>query len=120
MRPPQDACYREDPSGEPPRHVHEVLGSVRIAEQSEDPHNHRFAGVSDQAIQLPGGSHVHEVEIRTDFYEDHFHFIRGRSGPAIPLCDGRHVHYLSGETSVSDGHDHGFIAASLINDPIGE
>jgi len=26
-------------------HVHEVVGSVRLAELEEDPHNHRFAGL---------------------------------------------------------------------------
>ena len=31
-------------------HVHEFLGSTRLAELEEEPHNHRFAGVSCEAI----------------------------------------------------------------------
>ena len=32
------------------KHVHEFVGSVRLAElNSDDVHNHRFAGVSGQA-----------------------------------------------------------------------
>ncbi|OSB06506.1 YmaF family protein, partial [Clostridium botulinum] len=41
-------------------HVHEFLGSTRLAE----PHNHRFAGVSGQAIRS-GNSHVHRITTNT-------------------------------------------------------
>ncbi|NLV58117.1 MAG: hypothetical protein GXY67_05050 [Clostridiales bacterium] len=124
----------------PPRcHVHEVLGSVMIAEEENGPtmldvqqkgdrcwpqpepdeaHNHRFATISGPAIPIPGG-HVHEIAVRTDFYDDHFHLITGTSGPAIFVGD-RHVHFLSGHTSVSEGHCHQYRAASLIDDPIGD
>lgn len=101
-------------------HVHEVLGSVMIAEAKEDPHNHRFATVSGQAIGICGDDHVHEIMFRTDFYEGHFHVFKGRSGGAIPVGGGRHVHFAMAETSVNDGHDHEFRVAALINDPIGE
>ena len=37
------SCCRSDVQ----THVHEVLGSVRLAELGEDPHNHRFAGVTE-------------------------------------------------------------------------
>lgn len=37
-------------------HVHEYLGSTTIFE--EIPHNHRFAGVTSEAIPS-GNSHVH-------------------------------------------------------------
>jgi len=100
------------------RHVHEIVGSVMIAEPQEEPHNHRFAGVSGEAILIPGG-HVHDVDIRTDFYEGHFHKIVGQSGPAIPVGD-RHVHFVMAETTVQDGHAHQFRVASLIEDPIGD
>lgn len=104
------------------RHVHEVLGSVMIAEREEDPHNHRFATVSGEAILVDcGNNHVHEIEFRTDFYEDHFHTFQGRSGEAISVGGGRHVHFVNdAETSVVDGHRHEFRVASLIQDPIGE
>jgi hypothetical protein len=41
------------------RHVHEFEGSTKLAEQGSDRHNHRFAGVTGQAIRV-GKSHVHE------------------------------------------------------------
>lgn len=102
------------------RHDHEVLGSVMIAEPKEDPHNHRFATVSGQAIPIGCGDHVHEVEFKTDFYENHFHTFRGKSGGMIEVGGGRHVHFAAAQTSVNDGHCHKFRVAALINDPIGE
>ncbi len=64
-------------------HVHEFLGSTRLAEIQTEPHNHRFAGVSGQAIRS-GNSHVHRITTNTDFF-DHFHMINVLSGPAIPV-----------------------------------
>lgn len=110
-------CCSEEEAGEQ-RHVHEIVGSVMIAEPEEDPHNHRFSGVSGEAISIPG-SHVHDVDFRTDFYEDHFHRIVGRSGPAIAVGD-RHVHFIMAQTTVQDDHFHEFRVASLIEDPIGD
>ncbi len=125
-------------------HVHEVLGSVMLSPEWEDPrlcpagdtaglpqlpqgqeaslrpralHTHRFATVSGPAIPVPGG-HVHEVSLRTDFHEDHFHLILGPSGLPVAVGD-RHVHFLTGRTSLSDGHCHPFRAASLLEDPTG-
>lgn len=109
-------CSRECPTEQ--RHVHEVLGSVEIAEPQEDPHNHRFATVSGEAIPC-GGNHVHEVKFKTDFYEDHFHEFKGRTGLAIQVGD-RHVHFLESVTEESDGHVHDFRVGTLIQDPIGE
>ncbi|WP_313577503.1 YmaF family protein [Lacrimispora sp.] len=100
-------------------HDHEVQGSVEIAEREEDPHNHRFATVSGEAIPA-GKSHIHEVKFRTDFYENHFHEFSGRTSLAIPVGGGRHVHFLESVTEVSDGHFHEFRVATLIEDPIGE
>lgn len=111
-----------NPSKEKPgqqTHVHEFLGSVKIAERQEDPHNHRFAGVSSEEIPVPGG-HVHEVLVKTDFYENHFHEIGGRSGLQIPVGNNRHIHFASGTTTLNDGHVHEFQFAALINDPIGD
>lgn len=101
-------------------HVHEILGSLMIAERKEDPHNHRFATVSGQAIPIGNGDHVHEVEFRTDFYEEHFHLFKGRSGGMLQVGGGRHVHFAAAETTVNDGHKHEFRVAALINDPIGD
>jgi len=99
------------------RHVHEVLGSVQIAEPQSDPHNHRFATVSGEAVQV-GADHYHEVKFRTDFYENHFHEYCGRTTGAIVVGD-RHVHFLESVTTENDGHRHNFRVATLINDPIG-
>ena len=44
----------------PLTHTHEVLGSVEIAEPQEDPHNHRFATVSSQAIPCGNNDHYHK------------------------------------------------------------
>ena len=105
---------------QPQRHAHEIVGSVQIAEADTDPHNHRFATVSGEAIPLGNGDHVHEVCFRTDFYEGHFHEFKGRSGGAIDVGDGRHVHFAEAQTTQEDGHRHRFRVASLIQDPIGD
>ena len=99
-------------------HVHEMLGSVEIAEATTDPHNHRFATVTGPAI-FCGLSHVHEVFFRTDFYEDHYHEFCGRTLGAIDVND-RHVHFLDSVTMVSEDHQHDFKVATLIEDPIGD
>lgn len=97
-------------------HKHEVQGSVRIAEQGCDAHNHRFATVSGRAIQM-GQSHVHEVEFDTDTYEGHWHEFCGRTTTAYPVGDG-HVHYLESVTAPRDGHCHTFKVITHIEDPI--
>jgi len=109
---PSYHCHNEQ------RHVHEIQGSVQIAEPQEDPHNHRFATVSGEAIQV-GQDHFHEVMFKTDFYEEHFHEYCGRTSGAIPVGD-RHVHFLESVTTENDGHRHRFRFATLIDDPIGE
>ncbi|TWH47810.1 YmaF family protein [Sporomusa sp. KB1] len=109
-------CHSED---EEFTHVHEFLGSTKLAELEEDPHNHRFAGVSDEVIEM-GNTHVHDIFTRTDFYEDHFHEICVRTGPAICVGDGKHVHFVCGTTTEAEDHVHDFVFATLIQDPIGE
>jgi hypothetical protein len=106
-------------SPRPQLHVHEIQGSVQIAEPEEDPHNHRFTTVSGEAIPFGNNNHYHEVRFRTDFYEEHFHEAWGRTSGAIQVGD-RHVHFLSGVTTVNDGHLHRYRVATLIDDPIGE
>lgn len=98
------------------RHTHEFLGSTKLAELQDDPHNHRFAGVTGQAIKY-GRSHVHKIRTNTDFF-DHFHEVIVTTGPAIPVGDGRHVHFVMGRTTLNDGHRHKFIFATLIEKPI--
>lgn len=101
-------------------HVHEVQGSVQVAEREEDPHNHRFATVTGKAIPCGRDNHFHNIEFKTDFYEEHFHTFCGRTCPAICVGGERHVHFLEDETSFNDGHRHEFRVATLIEDPIGE
>jgi hypothetical protein len=103
-------------------HVHEVFGSVRLAELEEDPHNHRFAGVTDEVIVVPGG-HIHKFRTKTDFYEDHFHPICVKTGLNVRVGEGedaRHVHFIDDETDLVEGHFHEFIVATLIENPIGD
>lgn len=109
------SCYNRCPQ----THVHEVLGSVRLAELNEDPHNHRFAGVTEEIILVPGG-HIHRFISKTDFYEDHFHPICVTTGLQIPVGDERHVHFIDARTEAEDGHIHRFIASTLIDNPIGD
>lgn len=103
----------------PQTHVHEFEGSVKIAEAGEDAHNHRFASETGEAIRS-GASHYHNLNIRSDFYENHFHRVIDRTGPAIPVGNGKHVHFVQGSTTFEDGHRHVYEFATLIEDPIGD
>ncbi len=107
---------RNRKNNEKQKHVHEFLGSTEIAEEDDDPHNHRFAGVSGEAIPTSNGNHIHKICTRTDFF-DHFHEIEDCTGPAINVGNGRHVHYVRGKTTVNDGHCHRFQFATLIESP---
>ena len=112
------SCNKHNNCTDTQEHVHELQGSVQIAEAQEDPHNHRFTTVSDEAIPC-GTNHFHRVKFRTDFYEDHFHEFCGDTSLAIRVGD-RHVHFIESVTTVNDDHKHKFRVATLINDPIGE
>lgn len=103
----------------PEQHVHEIVGSTFIAERCEDPHNHRFATVSDKAVPYRG-SHVHDIKFRTDSYDGHWHEFCGTSSPAIWVGDGRHIHFAKAVTTDADKHVHEFRVASLIDNPIEE
>ena len=60
--------YRNwDENEEMMKHVHEYESSVRLAEEGDDRHNHRVAGVTGEAIFLRSGNHVHRVNDNTDF-----------------------------------------------------
>lgn len=97
-------------------HVHEFEGSTKLAEESEERHNHRFAGVSSEAIPS-GSSHVHGIFTNTDFF-DHLHEISMQTGPAIDVGGGKHVHFVEGITTLDDGHVHNFEMATLIERPL--
>lgn len=98
-------------------HLHEVQGSVRIVSSDCDAHNHRFATVSCEPIELGRGDHAHIVTFRTDSYEGHFHEFSGRTTGAYRVGTG-HVHYLEGVTTMQDGHRHSFKVITHIEDPI--
>lgn len=76
------------PKCESQTHVHEILGSVKLAEEGDDRHNHRFATVSSEMIPLPGCNHKHAFFVNTDFF-DHHHEVAGDTGPAIDVGNGK-------------------------------
>ncbi|WP_312579113.1 YmaF family protein, partial [Clostridium sp.] len=88
-------------------HVHEFLGSTKLAEEGEDRHNHRFAGVTSQVIPM-GNSHVHAILVNTDFFSNHHHEIGVITGLAIDVGNGKHIHLATGVTTLDDGHNHQF------------
>ncbi len=98
-------------------HVHEFLGSTFIAELGDCPHNHRFAGVSSEAIPTECGSHRHKIITNTDSFKGHYHNICDESGPAVKVGDG-HIHYVTGYTTRCECHCHEYTFATLIDDPI--
>lgn len=97
-------------------HVHEFLGSTKLAEEGEERHNHRFAGVTSEVI-LMDNTHIHNILVNTDFF-DHHHEIGMVTGPAISVGNGKHVHLVKGITTLDDGHFHNFIFTTLIQSPL--
>jgi len=97
-------------------HVHEFVASTKLAEEGDDRHNHRFAGVTSEVIPK-GNSHVHVLLTNTDFL-DHHHEVGIETGPAIPVGDGKHVHFVKGSTTLDDGHVHPLEFATLIQQPL--
>ncbi|MMZ60952.1 YmaF family protein [compost metagenome] len=87
-----------------------------MAEAGADRHNHRFAGVTSQAIRR-GNSHVHVITVNTDFF-GHLHQVRIVTGPAIPIGNGKHVHFARGRTTLNDEHVHNFEFSTLIQSPL--
>lgn len=97
------------------KHVHEFEGSTRFAEEGAARHNHRFAGVTGEAIYCKN-THVHKIITNTDF-TNHYHKICICTGPAIYIGGGKHIHLVKGYTTFVDGHVHGFIFTTLIEAP---
>ncbi|AOT68614.1 YmaF family protein [Geosporobacter ferrireducens] len=114
LSPEQDAQHVPTPGGQ--THVHEFLGSTKLA--GAIIHNHRFAGVTSQAILIPGGSHIHGLLTNTDFVVGHLHEIAAETGPAIEVGDGRHVHFVETLSTLNLGHSHEAVFATLIEDPL--
>ncbi|MDF2985606.1 MAG: hypothetical protein K0R50_1116 [Eubacterium sp.] len=106
-----------DNSKEKQTHVHEFLSSTKLAEENDDRHNHRVAGVTSQVIPLPGGNHKHAIFSNTDFL-DHLHEIGAETGPAVRVGNGKHVHFVKGTTTINDEHFHNFAFATLIESPL--
>lgn len=98
-------------------HTHEFESSTKLAEEGDDRHNHRFAGVSSEVIPIKGGGHKHTLFTLTDFF-GHLHEVAVETGPAINVGDGKHVHFVSGNTTMDDGHFHEFAFTTLIDAPL--
>ena len=101
-------------------HVHEFEESTKLAEENEDRHNHRLAGVTSEVIFLHDGTgrHVHAICANTDFL-DHHHEIGVITDPNIELDDtGKHIHIVRGTTTFDDQHDHDFLFTTQINSPL--
>ncbi|WP_374966482.1 YmaF family protein [Lysinibacillus sp. RS5] len=97
-------------------HVHEFLASTKLAEEGDDRHNHRFAGVTSEVIPK-GNSHIHVIMVNTDFL-DHHHEVAIETGPAIRVSENKHVHFVKGITTLDDGHVHQLEFATLIQKPL--
>lgn len=114
-------CKRERENRQ--THVHELIGSVQTENNrcNCEQHNHRFATMTGEAEYKHGiKGHVHKVTFNTDTYEGHYHEFCGYTEGAIEVGCGRHIHLIRGETERSNQHDHDFIAATLIENPIGD
>lgn len=113
------ASVRKSPCPQPSvqTHTHEFEASTKLAEEGDDRHNHRFAGVTSEVIPIPGGSHKHAIFTLTDFF-GHLHEVAVETGPAIGVGNGKHVHFVSGNTTMDDGHFHEFAFTTLIDAPL--
>ncbi|MGG1679254.1 YmaF family protein [Neobacillus sp. NRS-1170] len=96
--------------------MHEFTASTKLAEEDDDRHNHRFAGVTSEVIPM-GDSHVHSILVNTDFL-DHHHEVAITTGPAIDVGGGKHIHLIQGTTTLDDGHVHDLFFTTLINAPL--
>jgi hypothetical protein len=101
----------------PQTHVHEFVASTKLAEEGDDRHNHRFAGVTSEVIPVGRHSHIHRIVVNTDFL-DHHHEVIIETGPPIPVGNGKHVHFVKGMTTIIDNHEHALEFATLIDRPL--
>jgi hypothetical protein len=105
------------PSQTTQTHDHEFEASTKLAEECEDRHNHRFAGVTSEVIPVDKETHVHAILTNTDFL-NHHREVGVTTGPNIPVSDKKHVHFVMGTTTKDDGHTHDFAFATLIQKPL--
>lgn len=98
-------------------HVHEFTGSTMLAEECDDRHNHRFAGVTSQVIPFDG-SHIHGLFVSTDFFDNHHHEVVALTGLPRDVGENKHVHFVDAFTTMDDGHFHELIFATLILNPL--
>lgn len=105
--------------GDERTHVHEYLESTKFAEEGDDKHNHRLAGVTGEAIPIRGGrNHVHKINNDNTDYVDHYHKICVTTSPAISIPGtNKHVHIICGKTTTVDGHCHKFLFTTQIEAP---
>ena len=108
--------HQEPSEGDTQTHVHEFLGSTKLAEEEEERHNHRFAGVTTEEIPVHC-SHVHGFSVNSDFF-DHHHEVTGLTELAVEVGDHKHVHFAEGTTTENDDHVHEFQFATLIESPL--
>lgn len=102
------------------KHVHEFTGSVKLAEEGEDRHNHRTAGITSEPRYCENGRHYHLIKTETDSApDDHHHPILVRTGLDIKIRGtNKHVHAIKGATRVVDQHCHNFEFATLTERPL--
>ena len=99
-------------------HVHEYEQSTKLAEEGDDRHNHRVAGVTSEVIDCGNSKHMHVIKDNTDFL-DHHHEIAVTTGLNIDIPNtNKHVHLVSGCTTTDDGHFHEFLFTTQINSPL--
>lgn len=127
-------CYQVWPNREyskheptPQTHTHEFTASTQLALEGELRHNHRFAGVTGEAIPA-GNNHFHKLKVNTTFDLGHFHQVILETGlgmtvnPSAPPDEQVHIHFVEGETTVNGAvlHDHDvmFVTLTAPNPPI--
>lgn len=108
-------------------HTHEFTASTELELGGDLRHNHRFAGVTGEAIPS-GNSHIHKIKVNTTLDLNHFHQVIVKTGPAItvnphdPPGSRVHIHYVEDETTVNGRvpHDHDveFVTLTAPNPPV--
>lgn len=99
-------------------HVHEFEESTKLAEEGEDRHNHRVAGVTGEVIPVQGG-HIHPYGVLNTDFLDHHHEIGGLTGIDIPIPNtNKHIHLMCGVTTCNDGHNHRYLFTTQIDSPL--
>jgi hypothetical protein len=120
----EETASRRYGSGRRQTHTHEFTASTELALRNDLRHNHRFAGVTGEAIPV-GDTHIHKIKVNTTFVLGHFHEVIVKTGPArtVNHC-GRpdlHIHFVEGETTVNGAvpHDHDvrFVVLAAPNPP---